>query len=116
RRRAVARAEYLNDALLRHLLQGFLQLLRLHRVGEPNTTDDFRRKAWYADEGDVLALGQRVADTQRAVIGNADDVASKGLVRNRAVLGKEELRARQRHGLAGAHELCLHATGQFSGA
>ncbi len=48
-------------------------------------------------EGEVLAIGQRVADPQRAVIGNADHVAGIGFVRNGAVLREEELRRRQRH-------------------
>ena len=48
--------------------------------------------------------------------GVADDVAGIGLVRDRAVLGEEELRACERHALAGAHQLCLHAAAELSGA
>ena len=50
------------------------------------------------------------------MIGNADHVAGKGLVRQRAVLREEELRARQAHVLAGAHQLRLHAAGEFARA
>jgi hypothetical protein len=45
---------------------------------------------------EILALGQRIADPQRAVVRNADDVAGEGLVGHRAVLGEEELRLVQR--------------------
>ncbi len=48
------------------------------------------------------------------MIGNADDVASKGFVRQCAILREEELRARERHVLAGAHQLSLHAAGKFT--
>ena len=116
RRRAVERAEHLHDALLRHLLQRLLQLLRLHRVAELDAAQDFRREIRHAEEGDVLALGQRVADAQRAVIGDADHVAGIGLVGERAVLREEELRRRQRDRLAGAHELGLHAARELARA
>jgi hypothetical protein len=43
--------------------------------GQPHAAQDFRREARHAEEGDVLALGQRVADPQRAVVRDADDVA-----------------------------------------
>ena len=90
------RAEHLHHALLGQLLQRLLQLLGLHRVGQPHAAQDFRREARHADEVEVLALGQRVADAQRAVVGNADHVAGIGLVGERAVLGEEELRRVQR--------------------
>jgi hypothetical protein len=47
-----------------HLLQRLLELLGLQRVGEALAADDFRRKAWHADEVQRLALRQRVADAQ----------------------------------------------------
>ena len=50
------------------------------------------------------------------MVGNADDVAGKGFIRQRAVLGKEELRTGQRHVLAGAYQFCLHAAGKLAGA
>ena len=65
---------------------------------------------------DVLALGQRVADAQRAVVGDADHVAGIGLVGGDARAGEEELRRRQAHRLAGAHQLGLHAALQLARA
>ena len=115
-RRAVLRREQLHHALLGHLLQRFLQLLRLHRVAEPHAAQDFRREVRHAAEQDVLALGQRVADAQRAVVGDADHVAGKGLVGGDAAAGEEELRRRQAHRLAGAHQLGLHAALQLARA
>src|SRR6188768_2288212 len=112
---AVAPPEHLHDALFRHLLQRLFQLLRLHRVRQAHAADDFRRETGHADGGEVLALGQRVADPKRAVVGNADDVAGKRFIGHRAVLGEEELRRRQRHVLAGAYQLGFHAAGEFAG-
>ena len=116
RRRAVDRAEHLDDALLGHLLQRLLELLRLHGVGEPHAAHDFRREARHADEVERLALGQGVADAQGAVIRDADDVAGIGLVGDRAVLGEEEVRRVQADRLAGAHVLRLHAARELAGA
>ena len=105
RRCAVMRQEHLHDAFFRHLLQRLAQLLGLHRVGELDPAQNFRREARHAAKDDLLALGQRVADAQEPVIGNADDVAGERFFGQRAILGEEELRRRQRDRLAGAHEL-----------
>ncbi len=64
----------------------------------------------------VLALGQRVADAQRAVVGDADHVAGERLLGQRAVAGEEELRRVQRDQLAGAHLLQPHAAHEPAGA
>ena len=112
RRRAVERQEHLDHALLGHLLQRLAELLGLHGVLDADAAQDFRREARHAAEGQGLALGQRVADAQRAVIGDADDVAGEGLVGDGAVLGEEELRRVEADRLAGAHELRLHAARQ----
>src|SRR5690606_41215138 len=45
----------------------YTTLFRSHRISEANTADDFRRKARHADEGQILAFGQGVADPQGAV-------------------------------------------------
>ena len=109
RRRAVMRQEHLHDAFFRHLLQRLAQLLGLHRVGELDPAQDFRGEARHAAKDDLLALGQRVADAQEPVIGNADHVAGERFLRQRAILGEEELRRRKRDRLARAHELRPHA-------
>ena len=96
------RQEQLHDALLRHLLQGLAQFLGLHRVADLDPAQDFRRETRHAAKHQILALGQRVADAQRAVVGNADDVAGIGLLGQLAVLGEEELRRVERDVLAGA--------------
>ena len=114
--RAVLRQEELDDALLGHLLQGLAQLLRLHGVGELDAAQDLGREGRDAVEGEVLALRQRVADAERAVVRDADDVAREGLVRDRPVLREEELRGGERDGLARAHELRLHAALEAAGA
>ena len=103
------RQEHLHDAFLGHLLQRVAQLLGLHRVGEFDAAQDFRREARHAAKHDILALAHRVADAQQAVIGNADDIAGIGFLGERAILREEELRRRQRDRLAGAHQLGAHA-------
>ena len=52
RRRAVVRQEHLHDAFLGHLLQRLAQLLGLHRVGELDAAQDFRREARHAAKDD----------------------------------------------------------------
>ena len=116
RGRAVLRAEHLHHALLRQLLQRLFQLLGLHRVRQPHAPQDFRREARHADEIDLLALGQRIADPDGAMVGNADDVAGIRLFGQRAVLREEELRRVERDRFAGAHLLDLHAARQLAGA
>ena len=74
------------------------------------------REARHADEVEGLAFGERVADAQVAVIGDADDVAGIGLVGDRAVLGEEEMRRVQSDRLAGAHVLRLHAAHELARA
>jgi hypothetical protein len=71
-----------------------------------------RREGRHAAEIHLLALGQRVADAQRAVVGDADDVAGPGLLGHLAFLGEEEQRRVDRHLLAGPDLAQPHALGQ----
>ncbi len=91
-------------------------MLRLHRVGRAHALQQFRREARDAGEAQVLALGQRVADAELAMVRHADDVAAPGLVRGLAVLRQKQHRVRDRHRLAGAHMLELHAAPEMAGA
>ena len=77
------------------MLQRFLELFGLHRVGQPHAADDFGREAGNADEGEVLAFSEGVANPQRAVIGNADDVDGDPvfLAKNEFYLGYTRERA-----------------------
>ena len=86
--------EHLHDAFFRHLLQGLAQLLGLHRVGKLHPAQNFGREARHAAKDDLLAFAQGVADPQEPVIGDADDVAGERFLRERAILGEEELRRR----------------------
>src|SRR3546814_7652426 len=62
-----------------------------------------------AGEAQVFRLAQRVADPQRAVVGNPDDVARPGLVGQRAVSREEQGRVAHRDRLAAAHLFQFHA-------
>lgn len=79
-RRAVSRAKQLNDALPSELRARPAQLLCLHRIVKPHTSENLRREMRHADEAELLALGQRIAYTQCAVVGNPDDIAGESLV------------------------------------
>ena len=109
-------AEHLRHALLGKVFQGALELLGLHRVLEPHAAQDFRREVGDADDLDRLALGQRVADPQHAVVGNADDVAGPRLVDDLALAGEEQDRRIDRQHLAGAHLRQLHAAAEPAAA
>jgi hypothetical protein len=50
-----------------------------------------------------------VSPMRSAVVGNADDIAGERLFGERAILGEEELRRRERDRFAGAHQLRPHA-------
>ena len=53
-----------------HLFTFRLAVLQHH------APQDFRRKVWNAGEAKIFSLGQRIADTQHAVVRDADDIAN----------------------------------------
>ena len=109
-------AEHLRHALFRQILQRAPQLLGLHRILQPHAAQDFRREVGDADDLQRLAFGQRVADPQHAVVGNADDVAGPGLVDDLALAGEEQDRRIDRQHLRRAHLRQLHATAELAAA
>ena len=91
-------------------------MLGPHRIVEAHPAQDFRREAGNAGDAERLALGQRIADAQGAVIGDADDVAGEGLLRQLALAGDEEHGIVDRDLLAAAHLRQLHAAPEAAGA
>ena len=85
------------------------QMLRLHRVLDPHPAQDLGREARQPGDPDLGALGQRVAEAQDAVIGDADDVAGPGLLGQVALARQEEHRVLHGYSAAGAQILQLHA-------
>ena len=106
----------MRDAFLGQLIQRLLELLGPHGIGQTHAAQNLRREVRHAGKIEILAFRQRIADAQRPVIGNADDVARIGLLGKRAILRKEKLRRVQADGLAGSHLLDLHAAGKLAGA
>jgi hypothetical protein len=103
------RAEHLDGALLAQLGQAGAQLLGAQRVGHFDAAEHLGREERQAGVLQRLAFGDGVAELQHAVVGDADDVAGKGLVEQLAALRQE---AHHRVGpqlLAGAHHLQPHA-------
>src|SRR3546814_7240763 len=69
-----------------------------------------------AGERQRFALGQRIADVEVAVVGNADDVARPGLLGQLAVARQEQHRVVHVDGLAAARMLQLGAALEVAGA
>src|SRR3546814_21010034 len=69
-----------------------------------------------AGERQRFALGQRIADVEVAVVGNADDVARPGLLGHLAVARQEQHRVVHVDGLAAARMLQLGAALAVAGA
>ena len=103
------RAEELGGAFLGQLRQALLQLLELERVAQARAAEQFRREVGDAGEAQLLALGEGVADRDRAVVVEADHVAGIGRLDDLAVAGHEGQRVGQLQFLAGAHVEGLHA-------
>ena len=101
--------EDLDRALLAQLLQSQLQLLRAHRIGELDALEHLGREERQSGELQVLALGERIAELQRAPVRDADDVARPRHVEHVAPLRQEGHHGRRPDGLAVAHHLDLHA-------
>src|SRR3546814_15585223 len=98
----VCSADLLDHALFAQVVQRLAKLLRLGGVFQRHAPQDFRREVRQAGEAHPGLLAQRVPDPQRAMVGNADDVARKGLVRDLAVLREKEDRGMPRERLAAA--------------
>jgi len=96
--------------------QRVAQLLGLHRIRQPHTADDFGGKARHTDKGKVFALGKRIADAKRAVVGDAHHVAGVSFFGERAILRKKELRGRQCQRLCRSRQLRFHSAPQFARA
>ena len=83
------RAEHLDRAFLAELRQAGAQLLGAQRVGDLDRAEHLGREERQPGELQRLAFGERVAELQHAVVGDADDVAGVGLVEQLAALRQE---------------------------
>src|SRR5690606_1075900 len=66
-----------------------LELLRPQRVLDPYASEVLGRERGDPREPEVLALSERVADADRPVVRDADDVAGEGGLDALAVAGEE---------------------------
>ena len=107
--RAGHRAEDLDRALLAQLREAGLELLGPQRVGHLDAAEHLGREEGQAGELQRFALGQRVAELQHAVVGDADDVAGEGLVEQFAALAQERDHGIGPQLLAAARHLQPHA-------
>ena len=97
------RTEQLRRALLAQLVEPLLQGLHPQRILEDRAAEKLRREVRDAGEGERFTLGEGIADVDRAVIVQADDVARPGLVGLLAVGGHERQRVGDAHLLAEPH-------------
>ena len=103
------RAKDLDRAFFAQLREAGAQLLAAQRVGHLDAAEHLGREERQTGELQRLAFGDGVAQLQHAVVGNADDVAGKGLVEQLAALAeKADHRVRPQF-LAAAHHLQPHA-------
>ena len=109
-------AEDLHGTLLGQLLEALLELLGLEGALEDDLAEVLGREARDARELELLLGRERVADTDGAVVVQADDVAGVGLLHARAVLGHEDGGVTDLHVLADAVVADLHAFFVLSGA
>ena len=72
--------EHLRHTLVHELLDALLELLRLHGVVVLDILEELGRERRQSAEMQVLALGERVADLEDAVVGQSHDVAGISLV------------------------------------
>ena len=72
--------EELCHAFVHELVDAFLQLLGLHRVGVLDVLEHLGREGWQAAIVQLLAFRERVANLEDAVVGQADDVTRPSLV------------------------------------
>src|SRR3546814_12159669 len=68
------RAEELRGAFFGQLRQPLLQLLELERIAQARAEEQFGREVGDAGERDRLALGEGIANRDRAVVVAADHV------------------------------------------
>ena len=106
---AVDRGKHLGGTLLGQLLQALLQLLGLHRISQANAAKQLRGEVRDAGELQILALGERIAYLDSAVVVQADDVARHRLLHQLPLAGLERHRVGDFHVLAQAHVAHFHA-------
>ena len=78
--------KHLCHTLVHQLLQTLLKLFCLHRIIILDVFEQFGRERRQTTEMQLLALGQRVADLEYAVVGQTYDVAGPCLVDGRLAL------------------------------
>ena len=106
--RGVHQRKHLRGALLRELLQTLLKLLGLHGITQANAAKQFRRKVRDTGETEGFTVGKGVADLNRAVVVQADDITRQGALHEHALAGLEAQRIGDFHMLARAHMAHLH--------
>src|SRR5262245_4013418 len=102
--------EKLRRTFLAQLRQPLLQRLHAQRIAQYRASKHLGREIGDAGETQALPLAERVANVDRAVIVQADDIARKGILRLSSIGGHESQRIPDAHLLVEPHVKETHAT------
>ena len=92
--------EQLRHTFVHQLVDTLGKLFLLHRVGILNVLEHLRREARKSLEVERLAFGQRIANLERTVIRQADNISRPSLIDSCLALRHELRRRRETHRLA----------------
>jgi hypothetical protein len=107
--RANLGVKHLDDAFLAEVVERLAQLLGFGRIAQHHAAQDFRREIRQAGEADLVLFGQRITDTQGAVVWDADDVAGQRDIGEFTVLREKHDRRMDRNRLAKTRRSQFHA-------
>ena len=83
--------EQLRHTFVHQLVDTLGKLFLLHRVGILNVLEHLRRETWKSLEVEHLAFGQRIANLERTIIRQTDNISRPSLIDSRLAL-RHELR------------------------
>ena len=109
------RPENLGRTLLAQLVQPLLQGLHAQRVAQHHAPEEFRGEIRNTGEFEVFALGESIADLDRAMVVKTDDVAGVCGIHLLAFARHEGNGIGDLHVTIQPHLVHLHALGVFAG-
>ncbi len=115
-RSVMARLEGLHDAFLEELFEAGAEFFRFGGARVGDKSEDLGREARDFVVSDRFVLGERVADAERVVADEANDVAGPGDIDGLSLLAEKFLRGREAHGAASALVDDGHVALEFAGA
>ena len=106
----------LSHSLVHELFNALVELFGLHRVVVLDILEHLGREAWQALEVQFLALSERVANLEDAVVGQTYDIAGIDLIDDLLFLCHKCRWGRESVGFAAAHMLVVLVAPEHTGA